>query len=271
MFTKLSIGILLSFYSFYSFAQFGSNERAFCSMLEEDFHKIKVKCAGMANEQSCRETNALESFRIHKKSWLNRLTPEYVNNAAKNYGTTADKILTTMFVNFNDKCEANGFSSLNILAFEDDFSKSIYLSYNGYVKSPSSDNNETSNRSNEPKKLRPNNEWINLRYGFEVNRVTGANRFWSSLPLCQGSDVTKWSNCWETYIFASGNKYEGEWKDGRRNGRGIFYSLADNKFNGDKYVGWWQDGEKHGNGIYTRANGTVLDGIFENGQFISKK
>ena len=40
-------------------------------------------------------------------------------------------------------------------------------------------------------------------------------------------------------IYASGNKYVGEWKDGIMHGHGTFtYS------NGDKYVGEWKYGKK---------------------------
>ena len=47
-----------------------------------------------------------------------------------------------------------------------------------------------------------------------------------------------------TYTFVSGDKYIGEWKDGNRNGEGTL------KFkSGNKYVGEWKDGKKSGEGI----------------------
>jgi len=52
----------------------------------------------------------------------------------------------------------------------------------------------------------------------------------SSLPACQGSDAPRWTNCFGTETFPSGNKYVGEFKDGKRNGQGTF-TFA----NGDKY------------------------------------
>eukprot|EP00163_Fabomonas_tropica_P001403 TRINITY_DN11059_c0_g1_i2.p2 TRINITY_DN11059_c0_g1~~TRINITY_DN11059_c0_g1_i2.p2 ORF type:complete len:163 (-),score=56.78 TRINITY_DN11059_c0_g1_i2:228-716(-) len=56
--------------------------------------------------------------------------------------------------------------------------------------------------------------------------------------------------------WAEGGKYEGDWKDGRRHGRGVFYYL-----NGDVYDGEWQDDLKHGVGTYTFANtGAVYQG-----------
>ena len=49
----------------------------------------------------------------------------------------------------------------------------------------------------------------------------------SSLPSCQGSDVSSWTNCFGTltvpYYWTSG-KYVGEFKDGLYNGQGIEYA-----------------------------------------------
>ena len=47
------------------------------------------------------------------------------------------------------------------------------------------------------------------------------------------------------------------------NGYGI-YTSAD----GDKYIGEWKDGKENGQGTYTFANGTVDKGIWKNNQLI---
>lgn len=67
----------------------------------------------------------------------------------------------------------------------------------------------------------------------------------SNLPACQGSDFSRWSNCYDTYTWPSGSKYVGEWKDGMPHGQGTF-TLT----NGDKYVGEYKDGNRHGQGTY---------------------
>ena len=48
----------------------------------------------------------------------------------------------------------------------------------------------------------------------------------SNLPPCQGSDKSQWSNCYGKAHFAFGNSYEGEFKDGKLNGRGTFFSWS---------------------------------------------
>ena len=107
----------------------------------------------------------------------------------------------------------------------------------------------------------------------------------SNLPACQGSDASRWSNCfgswtasngkyvgeWKdgkyngqgTYTYADGEKYVGEWKDGKRNGQGT-YTWAD----GEKYVGEFKDDKSNGQGILTKPDGKRFEGIFEENKFI---
>ena len=46
----------------------------------------------------------------------------------------------------------------------------------------------------------------------------------SNLPACQGRDAAKWRDCYGTFAFTDGGKYIGEFKDGKFNGQGTFYS-----------------------------------------------
>ncbi len=65
------------------------------------------------------------------------------------------------------------------------------------------------------------------------------------------------------------NTYEGEFKKGLPNGKGtIIYS------DGGKYMGEWKDGARQGEGIYTtKINGAdvVSDGIWKNDAYVGKK
>lgn len=70
----------------------------------------------------------------------------------------------------------------------------------------------------------------------------------STLPACQSTDVSRWTNCFGSYTFASGDKYIGEWQDGKRSGRGT-HTFA----NGDKYVGEYKNDHRDGLGAYTNA------------------
>ena len=138
----------------------------------------------------------------------------------------------------------------------------------------------------------------------------------SNLPACQGSGPSGWSNCFgeitvagqhtyrgdflngrkhgfgtmnvlaqgfegdkyvgefkdgrfngqATYTHANGNKYVGEYKDGKRNGQGTFFSLFDNQFKGDKQAGEYKDGRANGQGTYTHANGNKYVGEFKDGK-----
>ena len=87
----------------------------------------------------------------------------------------------------------------------------------------------------------------------------------SNLPACQGSEYSKWSNCFGSVTSSKGNKYVGEFKDGKPNGQGTHYFLADNQFKGDTYVGEFWDGKRHGQGTYTHANGSKHVGEWNDG------
>lgn len=64
-----------------------------------------------------------------------------------------------------------------------------------------------------------------------------------------------------TYVFKSGNKYEGQWRNCKREGWGrVTFS------NGDVYEGDFFDNEFHGKGTYYFNNGTKYEGEYVNGK-----
>lgn len=65
--------------------------------------------------------------------------------------------------------------------------------------------------------------------------------------------------------------YVGEFKDGRYNGRGTYYFLENNPNMGGKYVGEFKDNKFHGQGRYTFADGRVVEGIWEDDQFVREE
>ena len=79
-----------------------------------------------------------------------------------------------------------------------------------------------------------------------------------------GALIRSWNNCQGTLTiadgtYADGNKYVGEWKEGKEHGQGTFASAL-----GGKYVGEWKDGKKHGQGIFVFPNGQRFVGIYNN-------
>lgn len=86
----------------------------------------------------------------------------------------------------------------------------------------------------------------------------------SSLPLCKG-DVSSWTNCLGAETYASGDKYVGEFKDGKRNGEGTFTFAS-----GYKYVGEYKDDKPNGQGVAYWADGAVASsGNWSNGNFVN--
>jgi hypothetical protein len=68
--------------------------------------------------------------------------------------------------------------------------------------------------------------------------------------------------CSQTQTFLNGDRYNGERKDGERNGYGV-----QTYTNGDRYEGEWKDGEKNGFGIYTWDYGGRYEGEFRDNKF----
>ena len=85
-----------------------------------------------------------------------------------------------------------------------------------------------------------------------------------SLPACPSTGY--FHNCFGTYTFASGNKYVGEYRDGKYHGQGT-YTYA----NRDKYVGEWENGQRHGQGTMTYADGEKRVGGWVYGNFRDPK
>ena len=78
----------------------------------------------------------------------------------------------------------------------------------------------------------------------------------SNLPACPSSGY--FHSCFGTYTSASGNRYVGEFKDGKFNGQGTHFMR-----NGDRYVGEFKDGEFNGQGTYFLRNGDKYVGEFK--------
>ncbi len=83
--------------------------------------------------------------------------------------------------------------------------------------------------------------------------IAGASYAQSQLPVCQGSTPSRWSNCTGRWLNTNGDKYEGEWRDGKPNGFGVQTFAS-----GEKYTGTWKDGKYEGQGTIAAANGTVI-------------
>jgi len=83
-----------------------------------------------------------------------------------------------------------------------------------------------------------------------------------------------------SYVWPNNDKYEGEWKNGKRDGYGIFVSedgtydgmwVADKQtgngtkswVEGDRYVGNWEGNRRYGYGVYTWPSGSMYDGYWK--------
>jgi hypothetical protein len=66
------------------------------------------------------------------------------------------------------------------------------------------------------------------------------------------------------YIDENGNSYEGEFKDGKMHGNGVYRYANDDEYK--SYTGQFYRGKKHGAGRLEFTNGDVFEGGFEIGE-----
>ena len=97
--------------------------------------------------------------------------------------------------------------------------------------------------------------------------------------LAQGKGIVQWSEGGKPF-----RRYEGEYRDGKENGRGLYTyangsrieaEFRDGRINGrgtaawgtgSGYEGEWRDGKLHGRGTYTDANGDRYEGEWRDGK-----
>ncbi len=107
----------------------------------------------------------------------------------------------------------------------------------------------------------------------------------SRLPRCPADQNVLLHNCFGTWTWPNGNKYVGEFRDHKPNGKGTWTGANGNKYvgewrgsqphgqgtytwaNGDKYVGEFRDDKMHGQGTFTYASGRIEEGIWHDGKF----
>jgi len=91
-------------------------------------------------------------------------------------------------------------------------------------------------------------------------------------------------NGYGTHSYSNGDKYVGEWKNGKKNGQGTYFWNDGNTYigefkngefygqgtrywnNGDKYVGEWKNGKKNGQGTYYYSSGNKYVGEWKDNE-----
>jgi hypothetical protein len=89
-----------------------------------------------------------------------------------------------------------------------------------------------------------------------------------------------------TYTYPDGAKYDGEWKDNKRHGHGVWMRPDGTKYVGEwvndqpegegtlinpdqsSYEGEWKAGKRNGRGVFTYADGTQRIGEWKEGRFV---
>ena len=70
-----------------------------------------------------------------------------------------------------------------------------------------------------------------------------------------------------TYYWNNGNKYVGDWYEGKRHGQGTMYYSADDSYNRKYYDGDWYEGKRHGQGTLVWNDGDKYVGGYKNDEW----
>jgi hypothetical protein len=92
-----------------------------------------------------------------------------------------------------------------------------------------------------------------------VRKIEAGNP--NNLAPCPKEQNAIRHNCWGT-ASASGDKYVGEFSDGKYHGLGTYHALSNDQFKGDKFVGEFKDNKRNGQGTYTFSGGNKYVGEF---------
>ena len=94
----------------------------------------------------------------------------------------------------------------------------------------------------------------------------------SQLPNCEGKNSKVWTNCQGIFQFKNGDRYEGEFKDGKFTGWGTLLRLSNDQYYGDVYKGQFLNGLRHGLGLYNPAKSdAVKEGVWGSGKFLREQ
>ena len=69
-----------------------------------------------------------------------------------------------------------------------------------------------------------------------------------------------------TFTYANSDVYEGQWKNGYRDGKGVLKFI-----NGDEYDGEWKDNVPSGEGTYKTVSGYTYRGGWDSGKVRSRE
>ena len=85
------------------------------------------------------------------------------------------------------------------------------------------------------------------------------NQDWLKFPSVSLDEAAAW-HYWD--VPPDSGRYDGDWQDGARSGRGVYLWPG-----GGRYEGDWIDDRRSGYGVYLGANGEKYEGEFEDGRY----
>ena len=93
-------------------------------------------------------------------------------------------------------------------------------------------------------------------------------KYYDNGTYYQGEFKNGMRNGYGIFIYLDKSRYEGEWKNDMRQGKGKLYFSTDNKQGYKLFYGDWKNDSTNGNGFLVLNNGTIHKGLWYNNKMI---
>ena len=263
------------------------------SIREDSYFKLRDN---LQNDLNINFQSSFEELNISEENILYNRINKINNSEISNFNKKPNAIITNYNSNYYMKKYNSNINFHKYNSISNSLSKSN-INQNNSSASIKLDN--TTNSYQNKSKINNNRNTINLRYyrsQKNINKKGEDNQ--KQLKeyengLYEGIIIDGKREQDGIMFYKNGAKYEGEWKDDKKNGKGVFTSahyyncrknvgmkyegeFRDDKFegygittytNGDKYEGEWKNSKQYGKGTVTYFDGTKYSGEWKDGKF----
>ena len=202
--------------------------------------------------------NLKKSFKESKDCTFENATYIHPTKKSKRFCVHGKKVLGV----YNDGLSA---SIMGVLGKQERGDYTFYATVNYYIDQLEIEGNELIeyNCSTDGPFSDCNSKPKRRLLGYKVGTFSTSPNKGQETKVSANSNSLK--NGIHTYVFESGDKYTGNYVNGKRTGKGTYIWK-----NGDKYVGDWVDGEMTGKGSMTWKSGEKYTGNYVNGKRTGK-
>ena len=269
------------------------NNKTFYKLRENSCSKLRNNLQSDLNinlQSSFEELNITEEDILYNR--INKIN----NSEISNFNKKTNAFISNHYSNY---CLKKYNSNINFNKYNNNSNSMNKSNVNQNISGKSINLDNTENNCQNKTKVINNRNNINLRYyrsqkNFNKNTEDKPKQLREyENGLYEGIIIDGKREQYGVMIYKNGAKYEGEWKDDKKNGKGVFTSahyfncrknvgmkyegeFRNDKFegfgitnytNGDKYEGEWKNNKQYGKGTVSYFDGKKYSGEWKDGKF----